>query len=122
MNQALSFSRSTDEAPDPREAALGSGNLEHGVGQHEPSRADESGTIVPLKRAATRMKRLNINLPIGVFDDLEELATTTGRTMTDIVRTALGLIALAISEERNGRKLVIAEPNGKAVKEIILPK
>ena len=69
-----------------------------------------------------KIKRLNINLPEGVFTELETIARVSGRTMTEVVRAALGLIAVAINEEREGHKIIVADKTGKPIKEIVLAK
>jgi hypothetical protein len=65
-------------------------------------------------------KRLNINLPLSVFAELEGLAKTSGRTMTDIVRTALGLVKVAIEAEQGKNRLAVVNSEGKLLKEIVL--
>ncbi|MDX6484705.1 MAG: hypothetical protein QOE95_2478, partial [Gaiellaceae bacterium] len=67
-------------------------------------------------------KRLNINLPLSVYSELEELARTSSRNMTDIVRTALGLVKIAVEAEQSGNKLAIVKSDGKLLKEILLVK
>lgn len=69
---------------------------------------------------APKVKRLNINLPEKTFNELDRLAKESGRTMTEIVRLALGLVQVAIDEESHGRKLAVVEANGKLLKEIVL--
>ena len=70
----------------------------------------------------TKTKRLNVNLPEPVFNELDKIAKESGRTMTDVVRIALGLVAVALSEEKVGHKLAVMEPNGTVLKELVLPK
>ena len=72
------------------------------------------------REKGSRVKRLNINLPEKTFNSLEELARESGRSMTEIVRLALGLVQLALNEEGEGRKLAVIEPNGKVIKEVVL--
>ena len=69
---------------------------------------------------APTFKRLNINLPLPVFGELDTLARNSGRTMTEIVRTALGLVKVAIEAEQNNNKLAVVTPEGKLLKEIVL--
>jgi hypothetical protein len=40
--------------------------------------------------------------------------------MTEIVRTALGLVKVAIEAESQKNKLAIVKPDGKLLKEIVL--
>jgi|SRR5918911_1409989 hypothetical protein len=72
------------------------------------------------KTKTPKVKRLNINLPEKTFKELDRLADESGRTMTELVRLAIGLVQVAIDEERHGRKLAVVEPNGKLLKEIVL--
>lgn len=69
-----------------------------------------------------KTKRLNVNLPESIFGELDQIARESGRTMTDVVRIALGLVAVALTEEKVGHKLAIVEPSGKVLKELVLPK
>jgi hypothetical protein len=71
---------------------------------------------------AANTKRLNINLPSAVFQDLEDRAKRSGRTMTEVIRLALGLVAIAFEEEGRGHKLVVADADGKPLREVVLPK
>lgn len=80
-----------------------------------PRTGDE---LKPLKKA--KVKRLNINLPEKTFNELDRLADESGRSMTELIRLAIGLVQVAIDEERHGRKLAVVEPNGKLLKEIVL--
>jgi hypothetical protein len=41
--------------------------------------------------------------------------------MTEIVRLALGLVRVAISESRQGNKLIVTNAKGEPLKEIVLP-
>jgi hypothetical protein len=68
-----------------------------------------------------KTKRVNLNLAMKSYEDLERLADKTGRTMTDIVRFGLALVKLYLEETENGRKLIIASPDGKAISEIRFP-
>jgi hypothetical protein len=71
--------------------------------------------------AVAQTKRINLNLAMKSYQDLERLAQQTGRTMTDIVRFGLALVKLYSEETAKGRKLVIASENGKAISEIRFP-
>ena len=78
-----------------------------------------TGNDVKLQTKA-KVKRLNINLPEKTFNELDRLADETGRSMTELVRLAIGLVQVALDEERHGRKLAVVEPNGRLLKEIVL--
>ena len=67
-------------------------------------------------------KRLSLNLSDAVYNDLEQLATQRQSSMTEIVRLALGLVRIAISESEKGNKLVVTSATGDALKEIVLPR
>ena len=88
---------------------------------HDPTGA-ESGAAIRPGRVPPAMKRLNINLPKRVFEELETMAKASGRTMTEVVRTGLGLVAIALEEEGTGGKIMVTDRKGKPVKEIILPR
>lgn len=66
------------------------------------------------------MRRLNINLPESVYETLQRLARESGRTMTDIIRTALSLVKIAVETDAKGNKLAVVSPEGKVLKEIVL--
>ncbi len=65
-------------------------------------------------------KRLNINLPAGTYDALRLLAADSGRSMTEVVRTSLGLAKLAYDEEKNDRVLAVASKDGRLVKQLLI--
>lgn len=67
-------------------------------------------------------KRLNLDLPVSTFKELEELASRSGRSMKEVMRTALGLVKLAYDEAAQGHKLTITSASGTPIKEIVLPK
>ena len=71
---------------------------------------------------APGVRRLNINLPEPVFQELQVLSGSTGRSMTDLVRTALGLVNVAYSETSKSNVLVVADKSGKPIKELVLPR
>ncbi len=66
-------------------------------------------------------KRLTLNLPAGVYRDLQIIAGLENRPMTDLVREALGLRKIVHDEADRGNKLAIVGPNGKKVlRELLL--
>ena len=70
----------------------------------------------------TEVRRLNINLPEPVYEELQNLSNSTGRTMTELVRTALGLVNVAYGEGKRSNVLVVADKEtGKPIKQIVLP-
>lgn len=66
------------------------------------------------------MKRININLPEHSYDDLQTLASQTGRTMTEVLRTGFGLAKIAMEEAREGRRLAVVNKDGKLIKDIVI--
>ena len=67
-------------------------------------------------------KRLNVNLPRSVFDELEGIAKRSGRSITEVVRMGLGVVTLMINEENNHNRFLIVDPDGKPIKELVLPR
>ena len=67
-------------------------------------------------------KRLSLNLSDTVYEELNKLAAQRHSSMTEIVRLALGLVRIAITESDKGHKLVITSETGEALKEIVLPR
>lgn len=72
------------------------------------------------KEPASPIRRLNINLPEELFVELERLAKRSNRTMTELVRSSLGLVRVAFEEERRGHKLAVVTAEGEIRKEIVL--
>ena len=73
-----------------------------------------------LVSAPTPTKRLNINLPVETYEALQTLALDSGQSMTQVVRSGLGLAKLAREEGKNDRSLAIVDRDGKVVKEIVV--
>ena len=67
------------------------------------------------------VRRLNINLPEPVFAELQDLSKSTGRSMTDLVRTALGLVNVAYQESEQSHVIAVADKSGKLLKQLVLP-
>jgi len=66
-------------------------------------------------------RRLNVLLLESDFRELQALASESGRSLKDTVRYALGLVKIAITEERNQHKLMVVDSDGNFLKEIALP-
>ncbi|HEX8173422.1 MAG TPA: hypothetical protein VF824_23000 [Thermoanaerobaculia bacterium] len=84
----------------------------------------EDGETVKERRAERRrpaLRRLNLNLPVTLYEDLSELAESQGKSMTEIVRTGLGLAHIAYTQLGKQRKLLIADTNGNTIREIFIP-
>ena len=67
-------------------------------------------------------KRLSLNLSDAVYDELAQLSAERRSSMTEIVRLALGLVRIALTEAAAGNKLVVVSKTGDALKEIVLPR
>ncbi len=66
-------------------------------------------------------KRLNLNLPPDRFIRVQSLAKKRGTTMTDLVRSALGLMERIDAEEVNGNRIAVVDSRNQIVKELVLP-
>jgi hypothetical protein len=65
-------------------------------------------------------KRLSINLPAPVFDELQSLAEASHRTMTELIRDAFTLAKVAYEETSRGNKIAITDQKGKTLKELVM--
>lgn len=65
-------------------------------------------------------KRLNVNIPAGVYDDLRSIADQRGTNMTEVIRLALTLVKLEHAERTRGNALCVVRA-GKPIKELLLP-
>jgi hypothetical protein len=69
------------------------------------------------------MRRLNVNLPESVYDELRQLAQQSGRNITDLIRVALGLVKVAIEETvLRKHRIYIGTEDGTILKELVLPR
>ena len=67
------------------------------------------------------VKRLNHVVPEKLYQQVSDLSRETRLDITDIVRLGLGLVMVAIRESQQGNKIVVADPSGVPIKELILP-
>jgi predicted DNA-binding protein len=67
-------------------------------------------------------RRLNINVPERTYQELQDLARRTGRSMTEVMRTAFSLAEIALRETASGNTLAVAKPDGTLLREIVIPK
>ncbi len=65
-------------------------------------------------------RRLNINLPESTFKILQDLSLQTQRSLTEIVRSSIGLVIVALREEAAGNKLAVMTQDEKLLKEIVM--
>jgi hypothetical protein len=78
---------------------------------------NEMASVAPI----VETRRLNINLSEALFDELQALARQTRRSMTELIRLAIGLVKIAIQESGRGNKLVVTSPDGTVLKQLVLP-
>jgi len=76
------------------------------------------------KKAARRRvetRKMSLNLPEEAYAQLKELANESHRSMTDVIRVGLGLVKIALQEERRDRSLAVVEDE-EIVKQILIPR
>lgn len=83
----------------------------------KPSLSD----VPPSEVQAAAPRRLNFNVSEKAYNELNLLARTTHRSMTEIVRLGVGLAKITLEAEQQGGRLVIANSKGDPIKEIVLP-
>jgi hypothetical protein len=102
---------------------------------HETLKENDMGTPKPSLEGEAMMKtseantgaiagterRLAITLSEKAHQDLKRSAESTSRSMTDVVRIGIGLFKVAAEVMRENNKLVVISPDGKPLKEIVLP-
>ena len=66
-------------------------------------------------------KRLNVNVPISVYNDLNNLASENHKTISELMRTAFVLLEVAYQEKKKKNKLTVSNQDGKPIKELIIP-
>jgi len=67
------------------------------------------------------VRRLNFIVSETSYQELQDLAQTSRRSMTDLVRYGIGMIRLILEAQRHKQKLMVVDENNNAVKEIVLP-
>ena len=71
---------------------------------------------------AVATRRINLNVPEKTYEDLQALASKTGRSMTEVMRTALSLAQIAMREQASGNTLAVTKADGTLLKEIVIPR
>jgi hypothetical protein len=100
------------------EGAAGHGAARGGA-QGTRSRGNADTNTAVLERP--RDRRLSLNLASSVYDELSALADDRRTSMTEIVRLALGVIRVIIKEVKQNHKIIVADQDGNALKELVLP-
>jgi CopG-like RHH_1 or ribbon-helix-helix domain, RHH_5 len=82
-----------------------------------------SAAVAPAPpRSGTAIRRLNVNLSEQVYNELQELAGRTGRTVSDLVRLALAVIRVILTEVGPDQNLYVGTRDGKIKKQIVIPR
>lgn len=63
--------------------------------------------------------RLNVNITDKLNDRLDVLAVEDGTTKSELLRKAIALMDLALTERLKGNKLAITNENNKVLREIV---
>jgi hypothetical protein len=77
-----------------------------------------TGTAVAPQR---EVERLNFNVSPTVAKEVRAMADEMDISMTQLFRYAFGILKIAMAEAKKSRKLVIADEEGRPVREIVLP-
>jgi hypothetical protein len=75
----------------------------------------------PVVEPKANVERLNFNVSPAVAAETRQLAVSLNLSMTQLFKFAVSIFKIAVDEGRNGRRLVIADKNGKSVREFIIP-
>ena len=67
------------------------------------------------------VERLNFNVSPTVAKEVRAMADEMDISMTQLFRYAFGILKIAMIEAKKNRKLMIADEEGRAVREIVLP-
>jgi hypothetical protein len=68
----------------------------------------------------TEKDRFHLALPEERMERARALANKRGTTLTETIRTSLGLLEAVEEEVREGNKIAVIDKNGKIVKQILL--
>jgi hypothetical protein len=70
----------------------------------------------------TPQKTITLTFSDESFAELSQLSAKFNRPIPDLISNGLALVKLVLEEEEMTNKLLIATPQGKAIREIVLPK
>jgi hypothetical protein len=71
--------------------------------------------------APREVERLNFNVSPTVAKEVRAMADEMNISMTQLFRYAFGILKIAVTEAKKNRKLVIADEEGRPVRELVLP-
>jgi hypothetical protein len=66
-------------------------------------------------------RRLNANLPAAMLDDMVDEKRRSGRDITELVKLGWQLTKIALREQRQGNALAVVSPDGRILKELVIP-
>ena len=72
-------------------------------------------------KAKTAIRRLSFILSESAYDELQELAHKSHRSMTELVRFGIGLMRVAEDAKKQKLKLMVVNEKNEAIREIVLP-
>ena len=67
------------------------------------------------------VKRLNILVSQSAYSEVTKLSDESRRSITELIRLGLGLVKVVLEEARQGNKILVTTPDGKPIKELVLP-
>jgi hypothetical protein len=70
-------------------------------------------------RAAVR--RLSFVVSESAYNELQDLADQSRRSMTELVRYGIGLMKVADEAKRKKLRLMVVDEDNKAIREIVIP-
>ena len=85
----------------------------------QPTAARSDPPLEALASAGPR--RLNANVPAAMMDEMAEEKRRSGREITDLVKLGWSLTKIALREQRAGNALAVLGPDGRVLKEIVVP-
>jgi 1,6-anhydro-N-acetylmuramate kinase len=70
--------------------------------------------------AATSTRRVNFNMAVTQFEDLQKTSATSGFTLTELLTTAVALLQQAYQAQAAGGQLILCTGDGRN-KALLLP-
>ena len=55
------------------------------------------------------MKELTVKMPDITYEQLQDLSERTGKSITELTRTALGLVAILYEADEKGKELAVID-------------
>lgn len=103
-------------------AATAAAAKEKRADRDQPSPFTLVGVATPNGSRVIRRKRLNVEFPHHVADQLDTYAEATGRSKTEFLRLAIGTYAVLCDELVRGNRVFITSPDAKQhLRELVLP-